>query len=335
MKIQESQVNLSASHEASLSRSVEIETEIGFREIFRGLAEAPAVESGSLRERVRQMLESLIERILAAMDGRPCQEKTAGDVLQLPADSIAGADAVPQAPRLREMSWSSRICERIVESESTQVCGNGKVKTADGRQIDFAFAVDMQRHYEKESTLEESGRVELRDPLMLAFDGKACELTDQRLAFDLDADGTAEWIPQPGANTCLLVWDRNGNGRADNGSELFGVASGNGFADLAQLDKDGNGWIDEADPAFSELALWSGERFDGLLAGGVGALYTAAVDAPFALKNRDNELLGQIRAAGVYLAESGQVGLMQQVDLAVSAAPPGQQQPGEGERLGA
>ena len=116
---------------------------------------------------------------------------------------------------------------------------------------------------------------------------------------------------------------------------MFGVASGNGFADLALLDSDKNGWIDEADAAFSQLAVWSGDSFNSLKQQGVGALYTAAVDAPFSLKTSSNELLGQIRAAGLYLSEAGEVGQMQQVDLVVSALPGGQEHPAEGEKLAA
>ena len=101
------------------------------------------------------------------------------------------------------------------------------------------------------------------------------------------------------------------------------------------LDGDKNGWIDEADAAFSQLAVWSGDSFNSLKQQGVGALYTAAVDAPFSLKTSSNELLGQIRAAGLYLSEAGAVGQMQQVDLAVSALPSGQEHPAEGEKLAA
>ena len=67
----------------------------------------------------------------------------------------------------------------------------------------------------------------------------------------------------------------------------------------------------------------------------IGALYTAAVDAPFALKTNTNQLLGQIRAAGLYLFEAGEVGQMQQVDLAVSALSSGDKHPAEGEKLAA
>ncbi|HSG23032.1 MAG TPA: hypothetical protein VLA64_08755, partial [Azonexus sp.] len=191
------------------------------------------------------------------------------------------------------------------------------------------------RDYRSEKTSEENGSIKLRDPLMLSFNGKACELSKDCIAFDLNADGKPEQIPGLGAGTGFLVFDRNGNGKADNGSELFGVASGNGFADLALLDGDKNGWIDEADAAFSQLAVWSGDSFNSLKQQGVGALYTAAVDAPFSLKTSSNELLGQIRAAGLYLSEAGEVGQMQQVDLVVSALPAGQKHPAEGQELAA
>jgi hypothetical protein len=98
---------------------------------------------------------------------------------------------------------------------------------------------------------------------------------------------------------------------------------------------DRNGWIDEDDPVFSQLAIWSGDCWSSLAGRGVGALYTGAVDAPFSLKNSANGLLGEIRAAGVYLNESGSVGSLQQVDLAVSALPDGAQQPENGQKLAA
>ena len=331
MRIQESVVNLSSTHEANSSRSVEIETEIGFRQLFTSLAApgtAPSEQATALRQRVQKMLESLVEAIMAAMDGRCCREKAAGG------DALPVLTENPGRP-VGELVWGRRITEKVSESEATTVCGNGQVRTCDGREIDFAFNVAMRRDYSREAVSEEGSLVRLRDPLVLSFDGKACELTGERLAFDLDADGSPEQIPGLAAGSCFLVFDRNGNGRADDGNELFGVKSGNGFADLAKLDDDGNGWIDEGDAAFGKLALWSGDYWNSLSGHGVGALFTGSVVAPFALKDADNQLLGQIRAAGVYLQESGKAGLMQQVDLAVSAPPSAEQQPGKGDQLAA
>lgn len=325
MKIQESTVNLTASHEASRFHSLEVTTEQGFRKVFQSLAATPDEKQAAARERVQKLLQSLIEAIMAAIDGRKCEaDFAAGDALPVDTPSLAAQPGI---------AWQRRVSETLCESEKTTVCGNGMVRTADGRQIDFSYVLDMAREFKRDSVKEESGTVALRDPLVLTFDGKACELSDTCIAFDLDADGRAEQVPVLGGNSGFLVLDRNRNGKADNGSELFGVASGNGFADLAKYDSDGNGWIDESDPIYRELAIWAPDSFKSLSERGIGALYTMAVDAPFSLKNADNELLGQIRAAGLYLSEAGDVGQMQQVDLAISDLPARDEHPGEREKL--
>lgn len=330
MKIQESNVQLSATHEASRSHSLEITTEREFRGIFSHLALSPDEARTTERQNFQKLLQSLIDAIMAAMDGKKVEENfAAGDAM--PAKSAESA-----APRSGlEINWQRTIRESVTESEKTTVCGNGSVTTCDGKVIKFDYALAMERNYASAKVEEESGTVKLSDPLMLSFNGMACELTEDYISFDLNADGTAEQIPGIGKGSGYLVLDRNGNGKADDGSELFGVASGNGFADLAKLDDDHNGWIDEADAAFSQLGVWSGDGFGSLKQQGVGALFTSTVNAEFSLKTKSNELLGQIRAAGLYLSEAGEVGHMQQVDLVVSDLPAGSEHPEQGQKLAA
>ena len=327
MKIVDSTVHLAASHEASTSRSVEVSSTTGFRQLFDTLATSPTDEASEARKRVQKLLQSLVDAILAALDGKKCKE------------NFAAVDSLPEqaAPtnRGREMTWTQHVAETMRESERTDVCGKGCVQTADGRQIAFDYTLKLARDYQRTSSLDNSATIALKDPLMISFDGKSAELSASRIAFDLDADGTPEEIPGFGRGSGFLVFDRNGNGKADDGRELFGVASGNGFADLAELDDDGNGWIDESDAAYNRLAVWSGDGFASLDKRGVGALYTGAVDAPFMLKTNDNALLGQIRAAGIYLTEGGEVGHLQQVDLAVSPMAAREREPEEGQHLAA
>lgn len=312
MRIQESAVQLAASHEAQSSHTVEVRTIQSFRRLFDQLSQTTESDESAARQRLQTLLQSLVDAILAAMDGKKCGLALAAEETEtLPPSASAGG-------RRSELTWQRTITECIRASERTSVCGRGTVKTCDGREIDFSYGLDLERHYESRKTYEESGKIQLQDPLVLNFGGKSCELTEDRIAFDLNADGLLEQIPGLAAGSCFLVFDRNGNGKADDGSELFGVRSGNGFADLDTLDKDRNGWIDEADPVWNQLALWSGDRLVSLAERGVGALYTGAVDAPFSLKTAANELLGQIRMAGLYLMESGESGSLQQVDLAVA-----------------
>ena len=327
MKIQESNVQLRATHEEQRSRRTEIAFESNFRQVFASV-EVQEDDAAAARERVATLLKNLVEAIMAAVNGKKCPENLAADPASLPskADKEGGGEV--------RFQWHSRMSEQVCESEKTTVCGAGRVKTSDGREIDFSFATEMAREFKSEHVYEEAGSVVLKDPLILSFDGKAAELNGQRMDFDLDADGCPERIPGLDAGCGFLVFDRNANGKADDGRELFGVESGDGFSDLAALDADRNGWIDEADPAFSQLGIWSGQSYSTLSQRGVGALYTSSVVAPFSLKTDGNELLGQIRAAGLYLSESGEVGQMQQVDLAVSASPL-EQQPAQGQQLAA
>ena len=117
-----------------------------------------------------------------------------------------------------------------------------------------------------------------------------------------------------------LVRDANGNGRADGGSELFGPASGDGFEELAKLDQDGNGWIDEGDAAFTQLRLWqpNAQGEGGLVTlkqAGVGALYLGRTSTPFTLADGSGQEQAKLKSSGVYLNEDGSAGALQQIDV--------------------
>ena len=160
----------------------------------------------------------------------------------------------------------------------------------------------------------------LKDPLVLNFNGNAAELTTTRFSFDIDSDGQQDQIAFTGPNSGFLALDRNNDGVINNGSELFGPTTGQGFAELAAYDQDGNQWIDENDSIYNKLRIWSkdAQGQDQLIAlgqRGVGAIYLGQVTSPFALKDSDNNLLGQIRSSGVFLQENGVAGTVQQIDL--------------------
>jgi hypothetical protein len=98
------------------------------------------------------------------------------------------------------------------------------------------------------------------------------------VVFDIDADGNAEQVAwtRRGEYLGFLVLDRNGNGRIDDGSEMFGDHSPqpespakNGFKALAELDLpanggNGNGFIDAGDSSFAALRIWIDVDHDGI-----------------------------------------------------------------------
>ncbi len=210
------------------------------------------------------------------------------------------------------------------EEENTAFSSVGNVVTADGRSIDFGITVEMSRSFmeQNEYLSEEAGYI-FTDPLVINLDGNAANVTDQKFLFDIEADGDEDSISFLEGGSGFLSLDKNGDGKINDGNELFGTKSGDGFKDLAAYDKDGNGWIDEADDVFKNLKIWSkdadgNDKLVDLKEAGVGALYLGNVSTQFSLNNAEtNDTNAMIRSTGVYLKESGEVGTMQHVDLAV------------------
>ena len=98
-------------------------------------------------------------------------------------------------------------------------------------------------------------------PLVLDLDGDGIELTDHNAAttttfFDIDTDGFVEQAAWVGDDDGLLAIDSNDNGLIDDASELFGTATIDGFAKLAELDSNGDLIIDAHDADWSDLIIW-------------------------------------------------------------------------------
>ena len=208
------------------------------------------------------------------------------------------------------------------EEEEMSFQTQGTVETSDGRSIDFNLELCMSRSFTEayEQTFS-MGLPDFTDPLVINLDCDAADVSDQTFMFDLDADGHEEAISQLTGGSGFLALDRNRDGKINDGSELFGTKSGNGFADLARYDLDHNGWIDEADEIFDKLLIWrkdkdGNDRLTGLGAAGVGAIYLGSAAGDFSLTNDTNETKAKIRSTGFFLYESGRTGTLQQVDFA-------------------
>lgn len=143
------------------------------------------------------------------------------------------------------------------ESERIQVSAQGIVQTQDDREIDFSLDLSMARHLVSETTLTQTSTgFALIDPLVVQTDAAAPLLGAGQFSFDLDMDDTPETLACPGAGTGFLCLDVNQDGVINDGSEMFGPSTGNGFAELAEYDQDHNAWIDENDGIFDQLVLW-------------------------------------------------------------------------------
>ena len=246
-------------------------------------------------------------------------ERYGADHWDRPAASLDGAGSaqpVYQVNMLTNQYYHS-------ESETTSFSTTGTVKTADGREINFGLNLKMSRSftefYEERYNI---GVLKCTDPLVINLDGNIAGLSDQTFFFDLDGDGEKEEISTLKSGSGYLALDLNEDGVINDGSELFGTKTGNGFADLAKYDQDGNGWIDEDDEVWSKLLIWTKDE-DGkdklyhLSEAGVGAICLQNANTEFSLNSvKDNHTNGVLRNTGIFLYENGTVGTVQHLDLA-------------------
>jgi CheY-like chemotaxis protein len=229
----------------------------------------------------------------------------------------AGTGAVSQGWGL-----DYRYQESYFEKEQVSFSAQGVFKTADGKEVQFGLDLNLSRSFIEQTHLIVKAGDALIDPLIINYNGLAAEITDTKFSFDLDADGNEEMISTVEQGSGFLALDQNGDGIINNGSELFGAVTGNGFAELGSYDEDGNGWIDEADSVFDNLRIWSknsagGNELVALAQKGIGAIYLGNAAAQFSYKGDDNQLNGLNRKAGIFAREDGTVGTIQQVDFVV------------------
>ncbi|MCX4026585.1 hypothetical protein H0A36_00275 [Endozoicomonas sp. SM1973] len=210
-------------------------------------------------------------------------------------------------------------------NEHSQFSTTGKIITADGRQIEFSVGFQIQQAQLFESSSQLTVVQQVVDPLVINFGAETINLTDTLFNFDLNGDGETEQISQLGSGSGYLALDHNNNGVIDNGLELFGPQTGQGFAELALYDNDNNLWIDENDPIFKDLKIWVQDGSEGgvlksLAEVGVGAIYLGHTPDDFNLVSRQGALLGNIKGNGILLMENGDVKTIQEVDLAIQTS---------------
>jgi T1SS-143 domain-containing protein len=141
----------------------------------------------------------------------------------------------------------------------------GRAVPSGGSYVFGSFNTSAQA-YELQVSIKAPGQ----DPIILDLDrnGFAFTSLEDGVKFDIDADGHKDqvaWTKTDG----ILAFDVDGNGKIDNGSEIFtpnfaGGTHAGGVAALSTLDVNHDGKIDASDTGFDKLLVWQDANGNGV-----------------------------------------------------------------------
>jgi len=209
---------------------------------------------------------------------------------------------------LNYVSVSMSITEveaRTIESEG------GEVTQVSARHFEVRFE-------RLEISMSGGHGMQEGDPVVLDVDGDGLNLreTGDGVLFDLTGSGQAVRTAFVEGDDALLFYDENMNGLLDGGGELVGnrVEGLNGLEEIAEMDENGDGVVNQLDTAWQFLKLFQDRDGDGQ----VGALEVAllselGIDELSALWEREEGQDGEgLRRVGrsAFTREDGSQGLM-------------------------
>ncbi|EDZ63025.1 hypothetical protein SMGD1_1109 [Sulfurimonas gotlandica GD1] len=318
MKIESHEIAMQSKHEL---RRVELETQMSFSTFFTGIPvgkEAtaniqnmnkakPQDEIGSYFDNRVKTLEGIIQNLINMLSSRT-QSSQSPQELQSPQEDILGYTHLS-------------FFQRYEEHEKLDFSTLGHIKTDKG-DLDINLNFSMSRSFVIENNIDIYSAF---DPLVINLDGDIPDLSSDTFSFDLDNDGKSDQISMLGARSGFLALDKNSDGIVNQGSELFGTLTGNGFGELSEYDIDGNHWIDENDSIFDKLRIWfkNGDDNEKELVGlgevGIGAIFLDSASSEFTYKTNTNQTLGEMKSCGMFLNEDGTCGNISQIDFASRA----------------
>lgn len=207
--------------------------------------------------------------------------------------------------------------EKYEEHESLSFSTMGHVQTDKG-SIDLNLNFSMTRSFIVENRID---MYTAFDPLVINLDGTIPSLESDTFSFDLDNDGKSDQISKLGSGSGFLALDKNKDGKINQGSELFGTLTGNGFSELSAYDEDKNSWIDANDSIFDSLQIWlknedkNEKELVCIGEVGIGAIYLNSESSEFTYKTQANKTLGEMKSSGIFLKDNGEVGNISQIDF--------------------
>jgi hypothetical protein len=306
MKIQSHEIAMQSQHTYS---KVELETQMSFSTVFTKRPLIDSIEPIELPELQKpytwdnsRTINGIIQNLINMLKSKSQKTTEFEDVV----DSPFGYS-----------HFSLR--QRYEEHESLSFSTVGQIQTDSG-YLDINVNFSMSRDFVIENHIDVYSSF---DPLIINLDGNIPNLSTDTFSFDLDNDGECDQISTLESGCGFLAFDKNGDGIINQGSELFGTITGDGFGELSAYDEDGNHWIDENDAIFDKLQVWlknedSNEKeLVGLGEVGIGAIFLDSSSSEFTYKTNMNQTLAEMKSCSIFLNEDGSCGTIAQIDFAM------------------
>lgn len=283
------------------------------------------VKTDEIKDQTSQVKLKLIESFIYMTTGKRVKLRSPElGAVRREEPVISDPDAVMRSADDRD-GWGLVYEYHEVSTEQESVFFNsaGLVKTSNGTTITFELDFNMSRSfYQQHNVSLRLGDAAKMDPLIIALNGNVPELSKNKVAFDLNSDGKDENISFATGSSGFLALDKNEDGVINDGTELFGPDSKDGFAELRTYDLDKNGWIDEGDEIFTHLAIYSlSENGDKSLFklgdAGIGAIYLTEISTPFSFKDNTGAIQGEMLSSTIFLKEDGTAGTIHHIDLTI------------------
>ncbi|WP_295485200.1 hypothetical protein [uncultured Pseudomonas sp.] len=157
-------------------------------------------------------------------------------------------------------SWSNQFNTKMVEFIDSSRRMQDFINSDFGR-ANNALGGEAQSMSNKASETENMAEEALAELTPLAFDLTGNGITTRSIfegirGFEFEQGIKGAYHGWLGQDSGFLALDRNGNGKIDDGTELFGGPTEDGFTALRRFDSNSDGRIDSGDEIFDKLLIW-------------------------------------------------------------------------------
>lgn len=268
----------------------------------------------------RFVVESLIDNLL----GKKSPNKKSSLQLPINTDSLIDQHNKQKfASHTIQTTFSMQTLQEYTTTDTITFQTKAKIQTNE-KELEIDLNINYSKSFQEifKEKLEVEQLIYI-DPLVIQYDLSQEHFdilnSSMQFNFDIDNDGNEEILSLLQKGSGFLSLDKNENGRIDNGSELFGPSSNDGFNELSLYDEDKNNWIDQNDPIFNRLRVWlkDSNGTDSLVAlgqVGVGAIYLQDIPSSFMYRKDIQSNLASLQSSSIFLSNDHKIGLINAIN---------------------